>query len=70
MFEELGWRIERFYINVFEPGGPQRENACGLFIPGIVRAACKMKRATGFPRRDRFCRRESPPKASPRSGRP
>lgn len=34
-----------FYINAFEPGGPQRENACGLFIPGIVHAACKMKRA-------------------------
>jgi hypothetical protein len=45
MFEELGWRIERFFTNAFEPGGPQRENACGLFIPGIVHAACKMKRA-------------------------
>ncbi|PYJ72362.1 MAG: hypothetical protein DME75_05100 [Verrucomicrobia bacterium] len=33
------------HLRLFEPGGPQRENACGLFIPRIVRAACKMKRA-------------------------
>jgi hypothetical protein len=28
------------------------------------------KSATGFPRRGLFCRRESPPKASPGGGRP
>jgi hypothetical protein len=30
-----------FLTHVFEPGGPQRENACGLFIPGVVWVAAK-----------------------------
>jgi hypothetical protein len=59
MFEEPGLADRAFFLYVFEPGGPQRENACGPFIPGIVYAAGKMKReraavATGFPRQDLF----------------
>jgi hypothetical protein len=74
MFEEPGLADRAFFLYVFEPGGPQRENACGPFIPVIVYAACKMKReraavATGFPRQDLFRGRGSPPRASPCRGR-
>jgi hypothetical protein len=43
VFEEPGWRIERFHTNAFEPGGPQRENACGLFMLRVVCVAANEK---------------------------
>ena len=30
-----------FHTDVFEPGGPQRENACGLFMLAVVCVAAK-----------------------------
>jgi hypothetical protein len=38
-----GWRIARFIPMYFEPGGPQRENACGRFILRVVGCAAKPK---------------------------